>query len=212
VAAGQEKARNFHMTHIDWKMCQDTVRDGVVIPGFYDPAYPEVCLDRTSDSARRKVGFTIHASWPAGGVDALSMLIDYPTQIVAFRDKCNGTLQYKPPATMTTLCYLSVSSGDNPTMQRKIGWRQGLGEASIRPPAADGVVVSAARNSRDNAPGRYNFVIERESRDKRTMHARYSFEIEFGQVNQYYSVFFEGCCRPAELANNAVEILFCCCY
>jgi len=92
-------------------------------------------------------------------------------------------------------------------MQRKIGWRQGLGAASIPPKGGTaGTVVSAATDptpSRDTDAGRYNFVIERESRDDKTMHARFSFEIEFDQVNQYYTVFFEGCCRPAALANNA---------
>ena len=62
AAQSDVKAMNFHMAHIDWKMCQDTVRNGKVIPGFYDPAYPEVCADRSN---KRKVGFTLHArfSW-----------------------------------------------------------------------------------------------------------------------------------------------------
>ena len=47
----KEPVHNFHFAHIDWKMCQDTkTHDGKVLPGFFDPAYPEVCTDRTSST------------------------------------------------------------------------------------------------------------------------------------------------------------------
>jgi len=135
------------------------------------------------------------------------MLEDYETQITNFRDLCNGTLQYDPPPGKTTLCYLSVSQGaTDPSRMRKIGWYKGLGTKAI--PVPDGIVQSAAANSRDFDAGKYNFVIERESRDFRLMHARFSFEIEFSESNQYYTVYFEGCCRPKELANNAVRPVF----
>ena len=191
------KARNFHFAHIDWKMCRDTKRDGVVIPGFYDPAFPEVCAGARddSDSARKTVGFTVHCQWPNGAQDALSMLKDYSNQITNFRDNCGGAINYQQP------CYLSVLQGSDPEMQRKIGWRKGLGDDSIS--SGGGFVQSAATSSRDYEAGTYNFVIERESQDFRTVHARFSFEIEFSSKNEYYSVFFEGCCRPAALKNNA---------
>lgn len=199
---------NFHMAHIDWKMCHDTVRDGKVIPGFYDPAYPEVCADRSNS---KKVGFTLHAQWPNGGTDPLSMLLDFSSQIIAFRDDCNSTLQYDPPPGKADgkICYLSVSYGTDPTMQRKIGWRKGLGEKSI-PLSPPRVVTSAAKldigDSRDYQSQVYNFVIERESRDLKTVYARFSWEIEFDEGNQYYTVFWEGCCRPEELVNNKVDL------
>jgi len=197
---------NFHFAHIDWKMCRDTVRNGKVIPGFYDPAYPEVCRDRSN---RRKVGFTLHAQWPNGGSDPLSMLVDFSSQIVAFRDQCNSTLLFDPPPGKADgkLCYLSVSFGTDPTMQRKIGWRKGLGMKSV-PLSPPGQVSAAAKlaggDSRDYQTQVYNFVIERESRDFKTVYARFSWEIEFDESNQYYTVFWEGCCRPAGLVNNAV--------
>lgn len=205
--AGQ--AQNFHFAHIDWKMCQDTVRNGQVVPGFYDPAFPEVCADRTSARSARRVGFTIHSAWPNGDWNSLSMLEDYSTQIANFRDKCNGELKYDPPEGMSTLCYLTVSRNGatpSPDRARTIGWYKGLGTKTIPPPGGGGIVSQAAVNSRDALPGKYNFVIERENRDYRLMHARYSFEIEFGEANEYYSVYFEGCCRPRTLKNNKVML------
>jgi len=188
-------------------MCADTKRHGTVVPGFYDPAFPEVCAGRGNE---RKVGFTIHSSWPTGSWDQLSMLEDYNRQIADFRDKCNGTLQYSPVPGMNKLCYLTVSQNGaeaSPARMRKIGWLKYKGTKAIPPPGG-GFVTSAAANSRDREPGRYNFVIERESRDFRLMHARYSFEIEFDQSGEFYTVFFEGCCRPLSLANNKVILCF----
>ena len=78
----KEPVHNSHVAHIDWKMCQDVpttkTRDGKVFPGFFDPAYPDVCADRTSS---RKVGFTIHAAWPNGQHLATSMLQDFSGMI-----------------------------------------------------------------------------------------------------------------------------------
>ena len=103
----------------------------------------------------------------------------------------------------------SIDNGSVPPFgQRKIGWRKGLGEKSI-PLSPPGEVTSAAKlasgDSRDYQTQVYNFVIERESRDFKTVYARFSWEIEFDEPNQYYTVFWEGCCRPAELMNNQVR-------
>ena len=197
----ENKARNFHFAHIDWKMCRDTTRDGVIIPGFYDPAFPEVCAGARddSDAARRTVGFTLHSQWPRGNPDSFSMLKDYSRQIVNFRDNCGGTINYQQP------CYLSVShNSEDAEYRRRIGYRKGLGDNSISISSGGDVVEAAVEtSSRDYEAGTYNFVIERESQDLRTVHARFSFQIEFPSKNEYYSVFFEGCCRPAALKNNA---------
>jgi hypothetical protein len=148
------------------------------------------------------MGFTIHAMWPNGGTDPSSMLVDYSRQLVAFRNQCNRTLVYPP----STPCYLSVSRGTDIDKMRTIGWREGLGSKSIPVQGASaGLVQSAAKGSRDYQEGRYNFIIERESPDAKYLHARFSFEIEFASGNKYYSVFFEGCCRPDTLRNNAVS-------
>ena len=148
------------------------------------------------------MGFTIHAMWPNGGIDPSSMLVDYSRQLVAFRNQCNRTLVYPP----STPCYLSVSRGTDIDKMRTIGWREGLGSKSIPVQGASaGLVQSAAKGSRDYQEGRYNFIIERESPDAKYLHARFSFEIEFASGSKYYSVFFEGCCRPDTLKNNAVS-------
>ena len=205
-----QKASNFHYAHIEWKLCKDTWRDGKVIPGFYDPAFPEVCADRTSGAALRKVGFTIHAAWPNGAPDSESMLQDYENQIKTFRDNCEGKLVYPNPADENSKpCYLSVLRGSNPQRARAIGWLQGLGQKAL--PVLGGLVDAAvSTTSRDFAAGVYNFVIERESVDFKSIHARFSFEIEFAFFNEYYTVYFEGCCRPSYLENNKVAFLALC--
>ena len=162
--------------------------------GFYDPYFPNVCMNRTNPLS---VGVTINSAWVATASNDPSVMVQtIGAQVLAF---LNGTSRL-----------LSLSRAPSqPQVSRVIGWREGLGDASVLPPAGMGIVNcpvepcsvdSTSPNFYD--PNFYYFAIDRvlPTYDGNVAYARYSFEVDFPAPGAY-TLYFKGCCRPATFAD-----------
>ena len=175
------QAQTFRFAHLQWTHC---------VEGFYDPYFPEVCSS-TSATYHRAVGFTLTASWGATDDDPTKMLQTAYTDVRNFVDS-NQTMRN-----------LRLYRNRNEKQKAiKIGWRYGQGLDTILP--TDGGIVDCPRKPCFGLNTEYILQIDRVSLDRTRVYARYSFEIMFPE-DGLYSVYFEGCCRPKEVLNNAMQ-------
>ena len=93
-----------------------------------------------------------------------------------------------PGATRTLNLYRMKT---DPTVERRIGYRYGVDDASYDPIIIDCPTVCPAGSNLNY----YQFQIDRLSADGSMVYARFTFEISFTAAGSY-TAFFEGCCRP----------------
>mmetsp|Transcript_88781 Transcript_88781/g.236306 ORF Transcript_88781/g.236306 Transcript_88781/m.236306 type:complete len:931 (-) Transcript_88781:51-2843(-) len=80
----------------------------------------------------------------------------------------------------------------DPTVERRIGYRYGVGDASYNPIVVDCPTTPCPPASDLNY---YFFQIDRLSQDRSLVYARFTYELILPQSGAY-TAFFEGCCRP----------------
>jgi hypothetical protein len=175
--------QTFRFGQIQWTKCS---------AGFHDPYFPMVCRNRTNPLS---IGVTINSAWTTStSNDPSAMVQSMGTQVTAF---LNGT---------SRALWLSRAPTQK-QVSRVIGWRNGLGDASVEPstggivncPVEPCSVDSTSPNYFD--PNFYYFAIDRVAHtyDDNAAFARYSFQIDFS-VPGAYTLYFKGCCRAGTFA------------
>jgi len=189
------RSDNFHYGHISWKQCIDTPGGGF---GFEDVLFPGVCTTSTGNQGRkglnaRSFGFTIEGAWPVENT-AQSMLTNPTAEIGNWISKAC----YDIPPLGQRGCTLTVGQGMLDSNKRVVGYKRGRGQQAYVPNV--GPLVNTEGEL--VADGGYKFIITGMDADLKYVFARYSFQLDF-VADGDYTVYFEGCCRPGELRNNA---------
>jgi hypothetical protein len=178
--------QTFKFAHLRWTHCR---------AGFYDPYFPEVC--KTSSSNPLAVGFTLTASWGVTEDDTSNMLQKAFTDVTNFVTSNNTIRDLR--------LYRSRSER---AREKKIGWRKGLGFDTVLPPIeSGGGIVDCPVPPCIGSNSEYMLQIDRVSADRTKVFARYSFEITF-PADDFYTVFFQGCCRRDSGVQNNARLTF----
>jgi hypothetical protein len=190
-------AKNFRYGDIFWKACRNSEAK---YQAFYDPLFPDVCKSCESPLC---LGITVNVVFSRIGVTGSMFLENLEVDVAKYLASGRTEKELRLPRNMP-------SGNDMETSELRIGYRDGLGDQTTEPAAASGnsrggIIHCSIPPCPDPSTGLvddYVFMIDRLSDDETTVFARYSFQMQFSK-NGDYTVYFDGCCRPGTLMNNA---------
>jgi len=186
------KLGGFRYGDISWKTC-----DG----GFYDPLFPEVCEKCVSTSNPALcVGVTVRVAISTDFV--INDVIASPFLTFVKEDVAR---HLGPEATTHLRLKRSTTQqgGTGNAKELRIGYLNGLGALTEAPDVNDPYsgLVDCSLEPCGVFNDFYTFRIDRVSPDGDVVYARFSFQQKFSSFgNGDYTIYMDGCCRPAALA------------